>query len=269
MKTSWNVFEHKLLAERFNWCTFFVDCEDIIRTLSDAFFFWLGVSGFDSKTHDVTSVISYWYLCSSHFVMWVQPDALLSPYLLWVWLKLVLVTWLQVLEKKFNFQKTENLGGKHKQIQCFSLKFLYSQLFCFLLAAFWVEQLMAKNQEILVFYLAFSFTAEKRILMELWLQWLNTDFFRKETEGRASLASHVKLLKTSMNSISEAQSLSKLFSVDTTQFFHHRLVYSRIDVVHRSFVVLYFGQSVTICSILFIQDLMSRYNVYLGLCGDI
>ena len=39
-------------------------------------------------------------------------------------------------KKNFNFQKTENLGGKYMQVQCFSLKFLYSQLFCFLLAAF-------------------------------------------------------------------------------------------------------------------------------------
>ena len=105
--------------------------------------------------------------------------------------------------------------------------------------------------------------------MELWLQWLNMDFFTKKTEGRASFASPVKLLKTSKNSISEAQSLSKLFSVDTTHFFHQRLVYFRIDVVHRNFVVLHFWQSVTIYSVCFIRYLISRYDVYLGLCGDI
>ena len=95
------------------------------------------------------------------------------------------------------------------------------------------------------------------------------DFFTKKTEGRASFASPVKLLKTSKNSISEAQSLSKLFSVDTTHFYHQRLVYFRIDVVHRNFVVLHFWQSVTIYSVCFIRYLIIRYDVYLGLCGDI
>ena len=78
---------------------------------------------------------------------------------------------------------------------------------------------MAKSLDYLIFYFAFSFTAEKRMLMELWLQRLHTDFFTKKTEGRASLASPVKLFKTSVNSISEAQRLSKVFSVDKTYFF--------------------------------------------------
>ena len=84
---------------------------------------------------------------------------------------------------------------------------------------------MAKNQEILIFYFALSFTAEKRMLMELWLQRLNTAFFTKRTEERASFASPVKLVKTSKNSISGAQILSIVFSVATTYFPHRRLVF--------------------------------------------
>ena len=209
--------------------------------MSDAFFFWLGVSGFDSKTHDVTSVISYWYLCSSHFVMWVQPDALLSPYLLWVWLKLVLVTWLQVLEKKnFNFQKTENLGGKYMQVQCFSLKFLYSQLFCFLLAAFWVEQLMAKNQEFLVFYLAFSFTAEKKMLMELWLQWLNMDFFTKKNRGPRLTCKSSEIAQNFEEQYFRGSKTFKSFLGSHNLFLSSTTDFFRTDVVQRSSVVLHF-----------------------------
>ena len=84
---------------------------------------------------------------------------------------------------------------------------------------------MAKNQEILSFYFALSFTAEKRILMELWLQRLNTAFFTKRTEECASFASPVELVKTSKNSISGAQILSIVFSVATNYFPHRRLVF--------------------------------------------
>ena len=99
---------------------------------------------------------------------------------------------------------------------------------------------MAKNQEFLIFFIAFSFTAEKRMLMELWLQRLNTDFCTKRANGRASLASPLKLFKYSKNSISEDQRLSIVFSAATTYFFSSKTDFFRIDVVQRSSVVLHF-----------------------------
>ena len=99
---------------------------------------------------------------------------------------------------------------------------------------------MAKNQEILIFYFALSFIAEKRMLMDFWLERLNTAFFTKRTEKCASFASPVKLLKTSKNKIPGAQILPIVFSVATTYFLHRRLVFFKIDVVHRSSVVLEF-----------------------------
>ena len=39
--------------------------------------------------------------------------------------------------------------------------------FVFLLAAFSAEQIMAKAQEVLIFYFGFAFTAKKRTLLEV------------------------------------------------------------------------------------------------------
>ena len=71
----------KFYAKNPQCSTITVECEDIRRTLSCAFFLLPGVSVFESKTEDVTSVIIYTYLCSSRSVLQVQQQVLLTQYL--------------------------------------------------------------------------------------------------------------------------------------------------------------------------------------------